>query len=91
VPGGRTLSEAASVLRRYPQATRNVPVSRRELPQSVLDEAARLGEELGDRGRVLVRPSGTEPLVRVLVEAETAEVAGEICARIARLVGRELG
>jgi phosphoglucosamine mutase len=91
MPGGRTLSEAASVLRRYPQATRNVPVSRRELPQSILVEAARLGEELGDRGRVLVRPSGTEPVVRVLVEAEIAEVAGEICARIARLVGQELG
>jgi phosphoglucosamine mutase len=88
---GRTLSEAASVLRRYPQATRNVPVTRREVTQSVLDEAARIDEELGERGRVLVRPSGTEPVVRVLVEAETAEVAGEICARIARLVAEELG
>ncbi len=89
--GGRTLSEAASVLRRYPQAIRNVPVARRELSQAVLDEAARLGEELGDRGRVLVRPSGTEPVVRVLVEAETAQVAGKICATIARLVAQELG
>jgi phosphoglucosamine mutase len=88
---GRTLSEAASALRRYPQATKNVPVERREVPQSVLDEAARVDEELGDSGRVLVRPSGTEPVVRVLVEAETAEVAGEICARIARLVAQELG
>ncbi len=88
---GRTLREAASVLRRYPQVTRNVPVARREVPQSVLDEAARVDAELGERGRVLVRPSGTEPVVRVLVEAETAEVAGEVCARIARLVAEELG
>jgi phosphoglucosamine mutase len=88
---GRPLSEAASVLQRYPQVTRNVRVARREVPQAVLDEAARLDEELGDRGRVLVRPSGTEPVVRVLVEAETAEVAGKICARIARLVAEELG
>jgi phosphoglucosamine mutase len=88
---GRRLSEAASVLRHYPQATLNVPVARREVPQSVLDEAARVDEELGDHGRVLVRPSGTEPVVRVLVEAETAEVAGDICARIARLVAEELG
>ena len=88
---GRTLSEAASVLRHYPQVTRNVPVARREVPQSILDEAARVDAELGERGRVLVRPSGTEPVVRVLVEAETAEVAGEVCARIARLVAEELG
>jgi phosphoglucosamine mutase len=88
---GRTLSEAASVLRHYPQATRNVPVARREVPQTVLDEAARVDDKLGDHGRVLVRPSGTEPVVRVLVEAETAEVAGEVCARIARLVAQELG
>ena len=88
---GRTPSEAAAVLRRYPQVTQNVSVARREVPQSVLDEAARVDAELGDRGRVLVRPSGTEPLVRVLVEAETAKDAGEICARIARLVAEELG
>jgi phosphoglucosamine mutase len=88
---GRTLSEAASVLRHYPQATRNVPVARREVPQSVFDEAARVDDELGEKGRVLVRSSGTEPVVRILVEAETAEVAGDICGRIARLVAQELG
>jgi phosphoglucosamine mutase len=87
----RTLSEAASVLRPYPQATRNVPVTRRVVTQSVLDEAARVDAELGDRGRVLVRASGTEPVVRVLVEAETVEDAGKICARIAGFVAQELG
>jgi len=89
--GGRTLSEAASVLERYPQAKENVRVTRFDLPRSLLDEVDRINSELGDRGRVLVRPSGTEPVVRVLAEAETAEVAGEICARIARLVAQELG
>jgi phosphoglucosamine mutase len=76
---------------RLPQAKQNVLVTRRVLPQSILDEADRLTEELGEKGRVLVRPSGTEPLVRVLAEAETAEEAGKICASIAALVAKELG
>jgi phosphoglucosamine mutase len=89
--GGRKPSEAAAVLRLYPQAKRNVRVSRRELPQSILDEADRLTAELGDRGRVLVRPSGTEPIVRVLVEAENPADAETLCASIAAHVERELG
>jgi phosphoglucosamine mutase len=76
---------------RYPQAKRNVAVSRPSVPQSVLDEAERLNAELGDGGRVLVRPSGTEPVVRVLAEAENAEDADKLCASIAALVERELG
>ncbi|MBA3433839.1 MAG: phosphoglucosamine mutase [Actinobacteria bacterium] len=88
---GRTLSEAAAVMTRYPQATQNVRVRHKEIPESILREADRLNEELGERGRVLVRPSGTEPVVRVLAEAETAEEAGEICASIAALVSKELG
>ena len=88
---GRPLSEAAAVMPRYPQAKQNVRVARREVPESILDEADRITEELDGTGRVLVRPSGTEPLVRVLAEAETAEEAGKICASIAALVARELG
>ncbi|HET7744199.1 MAG TPA: phosphoglucosamine mutase [Gaiellaceae bacterium] len=88
---GRALREAASVLEPYPQVLRNVRVTRREVPQGILDEAQRLSEELGERGRVLVRPSGTEPVVRVLSEAENAEDAERICASIAALVERELG
>ena len=49
----------------------NVRVTRREVPRAVLEEAARVNEELAGAGRVLVRPSGTEPLIRVLAEAET--------------------
>jgi phosphoglucosamine mutase len=88
---GRTLSEAAAAMKRYPQAKTNVRVARREIPQSVLAEADRLSTELGDRGRVLVRASGTEPVVRVLAEAETEAEAQSISATIARLVEKELG
>ena len=88
---GRTLSEAASVMQRYPQVKRNVRVSKRDLSQSVLDEVDRVTAELGDRGRVLVRPSGTEPVVRVLAEMENAQDAERMCASIAALVERELG
>jgi phosphoglucosamine mutase len=89
--GGRTLSQAAAVMPRFPQVKENVPVVRREVPESVLAEAARLNDELAGRGRVLVRPSGTEPLVRVLAEAETAAEAEALCGSIARLVREELG
>jgi phosphoglucosamine mutase len=88
---GRTPSQAAGVLRRFPQAKRDVRVTSRELPRPLLDEIDRLGAELGDEGRVLVRASGTEPLVRVLTEAQNAEDAAKICASIAALVERELG
>jgi phosphoglucosamine mutase len=88
---GRTLSDAASVMPRYPQAKRNVAVSATTLSQAVSDEIERINEELGDRGRVFVRASGTEPVIRVLVEGENAEDAGRLCASIAALVERELG
>jgi phosphoglucosamine mutase len=88
---GGTLAEAAAAMPRFPQAKENIRVARREVPQAVLDEAQRLNGELAGRGRILVRPSGTEPLVRVLAEAETAEEAERLCGTIARLVARELG
>ena len=76
---------------RYPQARENVRVRRRIVPQAIVDEAERLTAQLGDGGRVLVRASGTEPLVRVLAEAETEQRAAELCASIAALVAKELG
>jgi len=87
----RKLSEAAAVMPRYPQAKQDVHVTRREVPKSILDEADRMTAELGEKGRVLVRPSGTEPVVRVLAEAENVEDAARICASIAALVTKELG
>jgi phosphoglucosamine mutase len=88
---GRKLSEVAAVMERWPQAKENVRVERKELTPAVLGEVERMNREWGENGRVLVRPSGTEPLIRVLVEAENAEAAAEACASIAALVRRELG
>jgi phosphoglucosamine mutase len=88
---GRTLEEAASVLPRYPQARADVRVARREIPAAVVTEVERLNAELDGRGRVLVRPSGTEPVIRILAEAESRADADESCATIRALVRRELG
>jgi phosphoglucosamine mutase len=88
---GRSLAEAATVMPRYPQAKDNVRVAGQALTGTIQDEVERLNRELDGAGRVLVRPSGTEPVVRVLAEAESEEKAARICARISALVRRELG
>ena len=89
---GRPLAEVAAVMPRFPQAKENVSVtSRGQLNQAVEEEVARLNAELGGRGRVLVRPSGTEPVIRVLAEAETGQEAETLCGKISSLVRRELG
>jgi phosphoglucosamine mutase len=88
---GRTLEEAAAVMERLPQVKENVRIRTRTLPEAVLQEAERLNQALAGRGRVLVRPSGTEPVVRVLAEADTREEAEQHCATICALVSRELG
>jgi phosphoglucosamine mutase len=88
---GRTLHEAAAVMPRYPQVQENVPVATRSLPSALLDEVERTNRELGGDGRILVRPSGTEPVVRVLAEARDFQKATQLCASISALVRRELG
>ena len=88
---GLTLAEAAAVLPRYPQAKENVRVATKELSDALVEEVSRVNAELDGNGRILVRPSGTEPVVRVLAEAENPQKAQELCARICALVTRELG
>ena len=89
---GRPLAEVATVMPRFPQAKENVSFEPHgRLNPTIEEEVARLNAELGDRGRVLVRPSGTEPVIRVLAEAETGQEAEALCGRIVALVRRELG
>lgn len=86
---GRTLADLASVISRLPQVLISIRVAdNRKLSRSA-DVAAAIAEveaELGETGRVLVRPSGTEPLVRVLVEANSGAVAATSAERIAEAV-----
>jgi phosphoglucosamine mutase len=89
---GRKLSEAVAVMPRFPQVVRNLSrAGRGPLPDDLLAAVEEANAELDGTGRVLVRPSGTEPVVRVLAEAETPEAAEGLCARIADLVTLKLG
>ena len=91
--GGRDLA-AVEAMAKLPQTLVNVGVSDRDAvtgAAAVWEAVEREGAELGGRGRVLLRPSGTEPLVRVMVEAPTAEEADAVCERLAGVVRQELG
>jgi phosphoglucosamine mutase len=89
---GRSLSDAVAVMPRFPQVMRNLPRSGQDpLPDELLEAVESVNTELDGSGRVLVRPSGTEPVIRVLAEAETAESAEGLCAKVAALVTHELG
>ena len=87
---GRSLADLAGVMSRLPQVLTNVRAERtRAEDPDVLDAVAAEQALLADSGRVLLRPSGTEALVRVMVEAESAEQAGEVAARLAAVVGAQ--
>ena len=90
---GRTLADLASVMTRRPQVLRNVRVASRQLDraEALWAEVRAVEERLGGNGRVLIRPSGTEALVRVMVEAQTAEEAHAVCDALADAVVRSLG
>ncbi len=90
---GRSLAELAAVMQRFPQVLVNVSdVDRLRVDAPAI--AAAVAEEeraLGDLGRVLLRPSGTEPLVRVMVEADSADRAKEVADRLAAVVRATIG
>jgi phosphoglucosamine mutase len=90
---GRSVAELASVMHRYPQRMINVEVADRSVAETdaVRGAVAEAEAALGLDGRVLVRPSGTEPLVRVMVEAETGSLATEHAERIAGAIRSAAG
>jgi phosphoglucosamine mutase len=88
---GRPLAEVVSVMTRYPQVLISVPdVDKVRVASSVAlsDAVAAAEAELGDGGRVLVRPSGTEPAVRVMVEAAESAQAERLAGRLADAIKR---
>ncbi|MFE6337453.1 phosphoglucosamine mutase [Streptomyces sp. NPDC057798] len=91
---GRSLRELASVMERLPQVLINVPDVDRTRVTTSGELAAAVAEaeaELGSTGRVLLRPSGTEPLVRVMVEAADIDQARAVAGRLADVVKSALG
>ena len=90
---GKSLTELASAMQSFPQVLINVSgVAKEKLPTSVrIAEAVTDAERtLGDEGRVLLRASGTEPLVRVMVEASSDSLAQEVAGSLAAVVRAEL-
>ncbi len=88
---GRTLADAAAVMPKFAQVKENVPARNQHLSGDLREEIARVNAELDGTARVLVRPSGTEPLIRVLAEAQDEAEAARLCGTISALVRRELG
>jgi phosphoglucosamine mutase len=91
---GKSLADLAATMQRFPQVLINVKdVAKDKLPQSsVIADAIKAAEtQLGSEGRVLLRASGTENLVRVMVEASSDNLAEEIATALATVVRKELG
>jgi phosphoglucosamine mutase len=91
---GRTLADLKSVMTKYPQVLVNVPVPREEQPlvadsAELTDAVREAAAELGERGRIVLRPSGTEPVVRVMVEDNDSQHAQRLAEQLAEAV-REL-
>ena len=91
---GRTINELCEGLKIYPQLLVNVKVTDKNQVmgdpevQDAIDQANR---SLNGNGRILVRPSGTEPLLRIMAEAETDRICEDECERIACIIRRKYG
>lgn len=92
---GKKLSELASRMTVYPQVTKNIKVSQMGKVRFATDESIKISikeaeKELGDKGRVLVRVSGTEPLIRVMLEGEDEKLIEHLAAEVAEVVEERL-
>jgi phosphoglucosamine mutase len=91
---GKTLHELKSGMQKFPQVMHNVKLAQRfdlDAAPVVRDAVAMAEEKLAGRGRVLLRPSGTEPVVRVMVEGEDGTLVHSLCSELADVVKRAVG
>lgn len=91
---GKSLSELLTDFKEYPQQLINVPVKDKKTwkeHQPILDAIAEVEKNLNGEGRIFVRPSGTQALLRVMTEAPTQELADKYCQQVADVVKSEMG
>jgi phosphoglucosamine mutase len=91
---GRALADIKSGMTKFPQTMINVKIVKRELfaNNSVIEAAkAAIEKRLGNKGRVLLRPSGTEPVVRVMIEGQDAAEVAQLAAELADTVKQQVG
>lgn len=93
---GKKLSELAKIMKKYPQISINVPVKQEGKVQfytnkTVKEAIEKAKEELSDIGRIVVRPSGTEPKLRVMVECEDKKIMKKVAEEVSEIVKKELG
>ncbi|GAA3636807.1 phosphoglucosamine mutase [Lactobacillus hamsteri] len=91
---GKSLSELLEDFKEYPQQLINVPVKDKKTwkeHQAILDAIDNVEKELDGEGRIFVRPSGTQELLRVMTEAPTQELADKYCEQVAEVVKSEMG
>lgn len=92
---GKSLSELSKIMKKYPQITLNIAAGKDEKLaflvdseiKSILDTASR---KIGERGRLLARPSGTEPLIRIMAEGEDEELISEILLDVSEKIKKRL-
>ncbi|MDY3931669.1 MAG: phosphoglucosamine mutase [Erysipelotrichaceae bacterium] len=91
---GKSISQLCEGLRIYPQLLVNVKVNDKTKVMDdpeVQEAIARVNKDLNGNGRILVRPSGTEPLLRVMAEAETDEICQQVCGQVADVIKAKFG
>ncbi len=91
---GKPLTELRQVMPEYPQVLRNVRVAEKESlagAEAIWEAVRETEQRLGDSGRVLIRPSGTEPVIRVMVEAGAKTEAAQTADDLAVVVRNALG
>jgi len=85
----KPLSELKQIMKKYPQKLVNVEVKERkpieEFPEISVKEK-QLAEKLGESGRILIRPSGTEPVIRIMIEGEDEKLINELCSEMTEIV-----